>query len=116
MCNDCSTSASDLAQLKSGEAVDASTESIVGEDIRYEVEFYSHQEEESQSNPPADFEESQSNPPADFEESQSNPPADFEESQSNPPADFEESQSNPPADFEESQSNPPADNNGCNGN
>lgn len=56
VCNDCSSSASDLAQLKSGEAVDASTESIGSEDIRYEVEFYSHQEEESQSNPPADFE------------------------------------------------------------
>lgn len=56
VCNDCSTSASDLAQLKSGEAVDASTESIASEDIRYEVEFYSHQEEESQSNPPAEFE------------------------------------------------------------
>ena len=49
-CNDCSPLASDLAQLKSGEAVDNLTESIASEDIKYEVEFYSHQEEESQSN------------------------------------------------------------------
>lgn len=55
LCNDCSSSASDLAQLKSGEAVDNSTESVASEELKYEVEFFSHQEEESQSNPAIDM-------------------------------------------------------------
>lgn len=55
LCNNCSSSASDLAQLKLGEAVDNLAESIASEDIKYEVEFYSHQEEESQSNPAIDL-------------------------------------------------------------